>query len=422
MATNRRDRRAPGRPGLTLGFFRRDRGDPRDAPEGPIFSDERRGYWWLWLFGGLFILISLPAVLAIPEEWAKGNKAILAALLFPAAGLWIVGLGVRQFRNWRFYGPAPLTLDPHPGQIGGDIGGRIQLGRRSDSRQTYRVNLQCLYSRVTGSGKNRRRSETLVWQDDKAAYREGAGRGTELSFVFQPPENLPASETPSDNYHFWRLLLTGPREPVALDRTYTLPARSGTGRSGVSIPERFLEDQQRRDALAALEAAAGEVQLEQISGGIRLHSPIGRHSGMKLGFLAFGLVFAASGGFLVREALDERLFLWLMAAPFLLIGVIMVCGGLFMLGRSLDVEITDHEIRRRRYWFGLPMGQRFLRISVAPALSVTRSGGSSDGRKHVEYCHIQADVAGDKLRIAEDIRTRDTAEALLNEIRRWLAH
>lgn len=400
---------------------RRRATDPLSAPAGPIFSAERRGYWGLWAFGTLFILISLPALLAAQDEWAKGNKAVLLVLIFPVVGLWVIGRGVRQLRNWRFYGPAPVVLDPHPGQIGADVGGRIQVARRWQQQDSYRITLQCLHSYVSGRGKNRRRRERLLWQDEQTAYSEGAGRGTELRFLFQPPAELPASEAPADSYRFWRLLLTGPRQPVALDRTYTLPLLQGSQRSRVSIPQRFLVDQQRRDQVSALEAAAGEVTLSQISGGIRLFSPIGRHTGMKLSMLVFGLIFFGSGAFVGSMALDEGGLLWLMAAPFLGIGLLMSLGAVFMLGRSLEVEITQHELRWRRRWLGLSTGQRVLPVSPPLAIALKRTGGSSDGRTHVEYFHINIEVDGKPLRIAEDIRGRKVTEALQTEIERWLA-
>ena len=401
---------------------RRPDGDPLALPAGPILSHERRSYWGLWAFGGLCILIVLPALLAVPDEWAKGNKAIVLALVFPLAGLWMIGLGVRHYRNWHRYGPAPLTLDPHPGQIGGDMGGHIQVARHWQQQDSYRVTLQCLQSYASGSGKNRRRSERLLWQQEQTAFSEGAGRGTELRFIFQPPVELPASEAPADSYHFWRLLLAGPRQPVALDRSYTVPLQRGTGRSRVSLPQRFVEDQQRRDSIAAQQAAASEIMLAQTGSGIRLSSRMGRHNGFKFGMLIFGLIFLASGGFLATMALQESGMLWVMAVPFLAIGVLMTLAALFMLGRSLEVEISDYELRWQRRWLGLPLRRRLLPLTSTPAITAVRSGSSNNGRQHTEYFQINAELDGKPLRIAEDIRGRDVAETLVAEIERWLSH
>ena len=75
----------------------------------------------------LFIVISLPGVLAIPAELKKENWAILVVLLFPLVGLgvgWRVGRKLRQvFRYGTLvYRPAAL-----PGSWGGWVEGIVTI-------------------------------------------------------------------------------------------------------------------------------------------------------------------------------------------------------------------------------------------------------------------------------------------------------
>ena len=390
------------------------------APGGLIYSSEKNSYWVWWVFGSLFLLMPLPALVELPAELRKGNYPILFVLLFPLAGSWIIWLGVRVFRNWRHYGPLPVEIDPAPGQVGGDIGGRIRLRLPWRMENPYQLTLQCLRSTVSGSGKNRRRSESLVWQQELVPFVEACAEGTELRFVFTPPDHLPESEPASDNYHLWRLLLSGPEKPVKLERTYQLPVSKGVARSALSIPARHVEQQTAQAKIRALEAAGSQIELTQLGDGVRLHSPFGLHLGMKLMLLLFGLIFAASAAFLSYKALEEGGMLWLMAVVFSLFGYPMMLGGLFTVGRSLTTEIRTGQVRTVRYWFGLPLWRRSMALTRADQLVLTAGVKSNDGRRHTEYLHLEAKEQGRKIRLAEDISGREAAEALQASLIRLL--
>ncbi len=385
-----------------------------------IYSTEKNSYWFWWGFGLLFLLMPLPALMELPAELRKGNYPILLVLLFPLVGGWIIWLGVRAFRNWRHYGPLPVQMDPSPGQVGGDIGGRIRLRLPWRMENPYQLTLQCLRSKVSGSGKNRSRRESLVWQQELVPLAESCAEGTELRFVFTPPDHLPESEEASNDYHFWRLLLTGPDKPVKLERTYQLPVVKGVARSAISIPARHIEQQTAQAKVRALESAGSQIELTQLGDGVRLHSPFGLHLGMKLMLFMFGLVFAAAAAFLTYTALDEGGMLWLMAAVFSLFGYPMALGGLFMLGRSLTTEIRAGQVRTVRRWFGLPLWRRHMALARAEQLSLAEGVKSSDGRRHTEYLHLQVIDQGRKVRLAEDIRGREAAEALQASLIRLL--
>lgn len=385
-----------------------------------IYSKEKSSYWFWLGFGALCLLMSSPALLALPAELRKGNYPILFVLLFPMVGSWLVWLGIRTFRNWRHYGPLPVQMDPAPGQIGGDIGGRIELREPWRLENPYRLTLQCLRSKVTGSGKNRSRSETLVWQQELVPLAEASTAGTMLQFVFTPPGHLPESEKSSNDYHLWRLLLCGPDKPVKLERTYTLPVTKGTARSAVSLPARHIQQHSAQARIRALESVDSQIRLTQLGDGVRLHSPLGLHLGMKLALFLFGLIFAASAAFLTVKAFEEGGGLWFMAVMFSLFGYPMALGGLFMVGRSLTAEIRAGQVRTVRYWFGLPLWRRQMALSRADQLGLAEGVKSNDGRRHTEYLHLEAKEQGRKVRLAEDISGRAAAEALRDSLIRLL--
>jgi len=393
---------------------------PTTGLAAPIYSSEKNSYWIWWVFGSLFLLMPLPALVELPAELRKGNYPILFVLLFPLAGSWIVWLGIRVFRNWRHYGPLPVEMDPAPGQVGGDIGGRIRLRLPWRMENPYQLTLQCLRSTVSGSGKNRRRSESLVWQQELVPFAEACAEGTELRFVFTPPDHLPESEEAGNDYHLWRLLLSGPDKPVKLERTYELPVAKGAARSAISMPARHIEQQSAQAKIRALESAGSQIELTQLGDGVRLHSPFGLHMGMKLTLFLFGVVFAGAAAFLSWKALEEGGMLWLMAVVFSLFGYPMALGGLFTVGRSLTTEIRAGQVRTVRRWFGLPLWRRSMALGRADQLVLTAGVKSNDGRRHTEYLHLVAVEQGRKIRLAEDISGREAAEALQASLIRLL--
>ncbi|MFN3713972.1 MAG: DUF3592 domain-containing protein [Alcanivoracaceae bacterium] len=405
---------------MVLWGARRIHGVEPARVQGPIHSTERYGYW-LWLaMGSLFVLMPLPAMIELPAMVSGGEWAILVVLVFPAVGAWLFYLGVRGRRSWRHYGPLPVEMDPQPGQIGGEVAGRIHLPQPWQGDNPYRVTLQCLLSSETGSGKNRRRSESLVWQQEQVPHAEATGAGTELRFLFEPPAELPASEMQGRRYHLWKLLLCGPASPVPLERTYTLPVVKGSGRSRIVIPDRHREREQQQARVRALDSVVSQIAVSQQGGAVQIHTPFGLHMGIKLVLLVCGLVFAGAALFLTLEALKEGGMLWFMAVLFSAFGYPMLAGGIFTTGRSLRAEVRQGRLRTVRYWCGVPLWRRELVLDRAEQFALKAGSSSNDGRRHQQYFHLEAVHAGRRVRVAEDILGREAAEALRDSLIRLL--
>lgn len=161
-----------------------------DWHDNVIFSDARAGAWGMWFFAILWNLISAPSVvMGFPEVWRDEGYIALLIFLFPLVGLWLLYLAIKQTLEWKRFGRTPLTLDPFPGSIGGDVGGEIITRIRYNSAQIYKVTLTCVYSYVSGSGKNRTRKERVKWQDEGYAHAEPAAEGSRLKFRFKVPDS-----------------------------------------------------------------------------------------------------------------------------------------------------------------------------------------------------------------------------------------
>ncbi len=387
-------------------------------PSAPIYSGEKFGFWVYGFMAFMFFALSLPGVVAIPDELAQNNYPILLVLLFPLVALGLGYMSWKTRRNWRYYGPAPLLLDPAPGQVGGDIGGRITLSRPLD-RSDLRVTLQCLRVRISG-GKNRSRKETLEWQADQVPEIHATAQGTELRFCFRPPGELPETDTRGRRQVLWRLLLEGPGAPVALTRTYTLPVARGTRTSSIVLSPEHVQHHERLDSMQALTQAARQIDVMPTAEGLLIHSRMGRNPGLKFMTLLFGVIFSGIAAGVWLYADDQGFETTLVALAFALFGIPTFLGGLFMAGRSLKARIRGHQLEVTRYWFGLALWKRQGYLSRADQIHLKKGATVTSGARSTQYFSVTV-TSGDKsIRLAEGLAGADVAEAFRDSLVRLL--
>ena len=93
-----------------------------------IASDARRAHWVMWGVALFWNLVSLPLLFQFQDIWQKVQREPLTALalLFPLVGLALIVLAINATRQKRCFGLTPLVMDPFPGSLGGQLGGRIE--------------------------------------------------------------------------------------------------------------------------------------------------------------------------------------------------------------------------------------------------------------------------------------------------------
>ncbi|WP_188093642.1 DUF3592 domain-containing protein [Marinobacter salinexigens] len=379
-----------------------------------IASSEKHGFWAFAFMAFMFLGISAPAVIAIPGELDDGNWPILAVLLFPLVGLWLARMAWVSRRNWLYYGPTPLTLDPAPGQVGGDIAGHIRLSREV-SDAGWNVTLQCIRVRIT-QGKNSRRSESVIWQMDQVPELITRTGGSALAFRFEPPTNLPATDEDGRDQVTWRLVLKGPTKPVPLERTFEVPVVEGTQRSSISLSQPHVEHHERMGKIEALTDAAEQIDVEMSARGMVLTSRIGRNMTMKMMLLLFGLIFGGASVFLAYTAATEGFMLYIMALVFGLFGFPMLLGGLFMLGRSLKVTISSSQVEAIRYWCGIALWKRSGMLVNPGQIELVGGSSMTSGNRTIEYFSLAFRDGNKKIRLAEGIAGRPVAEAFRDNL------
>lgn len=383
----------------------------REWASSEITCNGKSGLWFIWSFSIFWNLVSLPAVMALPGELEQGNLLILFALLFPLFGMFMLGWAIKTTLSWRRFGQLRLLLQPYPGSLGGQVGGTIEVPLAYDGQQRFPVSLQCLRSYETGSGKNRRRHETVIWQSNGLAHSKPTATGsTHLTICFDVPADLPASETYSSDYRFWRLDLDADLPGVDLQRQFDIPVFATAEQSRSALPLSTEHPQLNEEREAQIEAVAN---IEQIPGGVRMHFPMLQGAGSSLIGLLVGSAFAAAGiGMYVNGDAPAPL-VW----GFILLGSLVALLCLKALFTSLRVQLDHNGLISARYWLGIPVGRDQIPRTEISRLEIATSHSTTSSKGHQEICKIYAVTrSGKKILIAMNLTGRATAQLALEAI------
>ncbi|MGI9200056.1 MAG: DUF3592 domain-containing protein [Woeseiaceae bacterium] len=381
-----------------------------DWQTATIRSSSKAAMYGAWIFAALWNLISAPLPFVLYEEVTqKENYLALIGLLFPLVGLGLVVWAVRRTREWTAFGPAPVTLDPFPGSIGGHVGGSIDLNLPFAARNEFTVTLTNLHSYVSGSGKNRSRREKAEWQKKLIAHAETGAKGTRLTFRFDVPAGKQESDTEKDDsYYLWRLNLHAELAGTDIDRDYEIPVYATATRSRFlsSIAVNRSEELQK----AADERSVRDVVNLEVTGqGKRMFFPIGRHLGSALGGFLVGAIFAAAGWFLIVEE-GQKIF----GGVFGGIGSLIALACLYMMCNSLEVLYTNREVRTVRRLLGIPIGRKRMHSNSFERFEKDSSLKTQSGNKHVIYYTVAAvDRQGNKLTLGEGFKGDNEANAAI---------
>jgi len=366
---------------------------------GIIRSGAKGGMYAIWGFASVWNLISMPAAFQFTTVWHEEGPVALLILLFPLVGIGLIAWAIKLTREWKRFGVTPLTMDPFPGSIGGDVGGEIQLNEPWQSGMLCKVTLSNILSYVSGSGKNRSRREDVKWQDDGYARVIPKARGTALQFRFSVPPGQTETEEASSRYHFWRLNVALDLDGVDLDRSFEIPVyNTAEGSRRIDMDS----STEQPDGVPRITAET-LLPLTRNGNSKTLFYPVLRKPGRSLGLLAFGGIFAGVGFFLWGEAAKEGFMLYLMATVFSLVGWGIVTGAVYSAFNSLYVSMDGHNIVSTRSLFGLPVSHHEYRYADVLAVESKQGMKSSSGNKHTIEYSIEAKLPGKKITLAEHL-------------------
>jgi hypothetical protein len=372
-----------------------------------ILSDARSGTYMLWGFTIIWNVLSIPAAIHMPEVWRKEGALALLILLFPLIGMGLLYWTVKQTLEWRRFGYTPLTMDPFPGSIGGDVGGEILIEQPYLSDFVCEVTLSSIYSYSTGSGKNRSRSEEVKWQDSGYAEVKPTTRGMRLGFSFSVPEGLTPSEDETDNFYYWQLNIKAEQPGVDLDRSYTIPVYATSEKS------RYQRMDSGKETPRGMPELTAEMILPLRRNGTmyELYYPMLRQPVLSSIFTVVGVIFAIAGVVLWGKAADEGGMLYFLGGLFTFLGTIAALAGLYTALNSLYIAWDGKQIVTIRRLMGITI--RWKNASYDELFGIELKKGSTStqsGNKHqIEY-HVLAKTQKGDIVLAENLDSHSKAK------------
>jgi hypothetical protein len=389
--------------------------DKKDWASGEIRSSAKSSVYVLWGFTIFWNLVSATPFLGeknVLHEIPNNPPAALV-FLFPLIGLVMLAFCIKVTRQWRRFGATPLKLDPFPGAIGGHIGGTLRLNIPYDRLARYEVTVSCRRSSISGSGKERRRKESILWQSESFCHQTRCAKGTELSFRFDIPAEKAESESDKqESYILWKLSINATLEGPDFQREFVIPVFNTAQTSSI-------KDSSENHPLiqeAADEGIYSVAKIEQLASGIKAYFPAFQRPTMGINLLVFGIIFVAAG-----------LFSGKMGAPMLfpivfsVVGSAIVFGGIFYLAKSLEVKVSTQGVESRRFLFGYPVTTRNISKETLKGIDIKQTGSMQSGTKNTVYYQVIAHShAKKKVIVAERLTKRAEAERLLEMYQTYL--
>jgi len=372
-----------------------------------------------WVVVTVWTALSAPLVWKLFSDASVGSSPwVWLLILFPLVGVWLWIVTVRLSLGWLRFGRTELELDPSPGSLGGHAGGTLDVPLRHRTASDYRITLSCVRSHVSGRGKNRSRSESVVWSHEMIPAVERMSRGIRLAFTFDVPPHLPPTEARSASYHYWSIRVVGDVPGLNLDRAYEIPVvrsdvptRSASPAYGTAPPTPLNTPD------------LGPVGVDRRIGHTVLSFPAGRQRASALAMVIFGAVFLGFPLFMMITVGREYwsggglgLAIVVFAGPvlfiFTVVGLVVLVLGLYLLLNHLEVRISDTELSSTRRLLG------FSRTRVAEVGEVDRIEMRIDGqvgsgaKASVSYALRAHLKGGGRLPLGDGIRGPTLANGL----------
>jgi hypothetical protein len=384
--------------------------------ENKIASNAKVGMYVIWGFTILWNAISLPIFFTSPSLIKDIQEKPETALvfLFPMIGIVLVGVSIRAVNNWRKFGSTPLVLDPFPGSISGQVGGTILTRISYEPNLNFIVTLSCLYSYISGSGKNRSRRERVKWQTEGVCFSTPHREGSSISFRFDTPPDLPESETKdSTSYHLWRVAISCDLPGTDFERSYEIPVYKGSRHSSI----KHGTEAYHKTMDQALDGLDEIAQITTVTGGLEFYYPAFKRPAGGIMATIFGLIFATAGVIMWRFQDIPIIF----PITFTPIGLLILSIGIWELGKSLRVRVTRDQIFSRRFFLAYPITSRSFSAKEIQQLRIKEGSSVSNGKKTTVFYSIIAHTTGSKkLVVAERLASKPEALLIKENLEQYL--
>lgn len=320
-----------------------------------IVRHSSAGEWGFVFIGTMFLLVSSPGIYFLKEELDKKNWPALLMLIFPTVGVGLLYAFLKKTLAVRTYGRPSLPLTEVPLPLGSKFQTSLRTTKTLLSGSDVKMTLSCCHITVTGSGKNRSRTQTPLWVSIKTIKVSGR----EIPVEFEIPYDQKGTDFKNpDNAIVWRLEIESSLPGVDLQLEYDLPVFM----TAKSNPEWTMSElPQMKEQVKLLDPGmAKDFSATPGGEGLIIRQRAFRHVGLGLMGMIFGLVFLGAGLGIGYASFHESFFT---AGIFLLafggIGLFIFLHAFLNLVRSREVSIGARGIVLKISLFGLRSTQRF---------------------------------------------------------------
>lgn len=381
--------------------------DNKKWTENKISSGANFVQYILWGFAIFWNLLSLPILLDYQGilEKAEREPMTFIAFLFPLIGLGLIFMALRSTLRWRRFGATPLILDPFPGSLGGHVGGCVDTNIAFNTGLKCAVSLSCIESYMSGSGKDRKRQESVIWQSDGFCSVASIARGSSFTFRFNVPDHLPESDLEQHNrYNLWRVSMHAELKGSDFIRGFVIPVFTTNGQ--LSRIRSGTEDHQATLA-SATQGVESVADVRSVSGGVQVWFAAFQRPTQGIVMLIIGLIFSSIGILIPRDEVPL-----IMILVFTGVGLLLLISGLFYLGKALLVEVTTKGINSRRFFFGVPISTKEISADDFNDFNIKQGVTMQSGNKTTVFYKIYAEGHSNKVLVAERLAGRSEAELL----------
>jgi hypothetical protein len=382
---------------------------------GRVYDNSRGPLILVWIITLIWNTVTWSIVLSDGRrQLVTGKPESYIMLLFPAIGLIPLAIAIYLTVRHLKFGRSVLELETVPGCVGGWLAGTIRTSVALRDHESVRVALRCVRRVTRGSGKNRRTSESTLWEDEQtligklAADRDG---GNAIPVAFR----IPGSCEPTRDRHrddiIWRLRVRAAMPGADYAADFTVPVFVE------QQPENFVPQVEalaaRLRASRAAVVALDDPQIEisvNVAGRKRLVFPTRRNRGTAVVVTLFAIVF---GGIGIGAGVGGAPIIFPIA--FGGFGAALAYGAAIYWFRHVELFVDRHGIERHWRMLGFA-GTRRINAGDIVDIKSKITAEANDTPYHT-VCAVVAD--GKEVALVSNLRTSDAAhvvEEIMNSL------
>ncbi len=289
----------------------------------------------------VILLIKLDDMLKLLQK----EPFYLMFICFPVLSIVFSYLTLRGVIGKIINGQCVLNLDPFPGAIGGQVGGRIKTNREFHADLNFKITLKCINIKKVSNSNSQSSNASTLWEEVSYCIGKKQKEGAFFDFCFDVPKTLPESSTDSykGSYNCWSIEASCNQKGFYFNRNYTIPviktAKPLDSKFDSSDIKQLTEEAIKSELIA-------DANLKQQNDTIKTRFYGFKRVKVWFGLLLFGLLFTLF--YFSNAPLELR-------AIFSFIGVVAWSISLYLMGKTLSVSVSPEDIIAHRSVFGFPI-------------------------------------------------------------------